>query len=624
MSYYKKYRRIKEQLNEILDEELSENNSSSNDSDTVRPLVVDNPLSSHSNNEDLDEVFDLDGTIENDSLESESDVEEHCDLTEKLAKWAVENNCTRSSINQLLKILRESGHILPKDSRTLLQTPQVIITEDRCNGTYKYFGMKKQLIHFHKESLSDLSHINLIVNVDGVPLFKSSPQQFWPILVSVENLVDVFIVAIFYGNSKPNPLDDFLADFINEVKVLKNDGLVVTSNKTITVSIKCFVCDAPARAFLKCVVNHTGYSSCERCEIKGEWNGRVTFNSNSEQNLRIDEKFNNFGYPLHQKALTPLVEIVDSCVSQFSLDYMHLVCLGVMRRTLHYLMKGARICRLSQQQIQLISDNLVNLNGKLPSEFSRQPRSLHLIVRWKATEFREFILYTGPLVLKDILHEEYYSHFLTLHCAMRILLSPDDTRNEYIDFAKNLLSYFVAKAKRIYGDSFTVYNIHNLLHLAEDCQNLHSSLNEISAFKFENYLQVIKKSIRNANNPVAQIAKRKLEVETHCTQLHKKQNEIKCSVHFRDSCFRHNNKLVFVKRKLDDTRYECEVVHFCKVQHFYEKPMKSRDLSIGLIPARHCSLSSKKILSVEELHRKLVVLPYKDCYIVLPMIHCYV
>ena len=161
MSCYKKYRKIKEQLNEVLDEELSENNPSSSGSDTGRSLVVGNPPSSHSNNEDLDEVLYLDGTIENDSTKSESDVEKHCDLTEKLAKWALENSCTQSSINQLLKIHGESGHILPKDSRTLLQTPQVIVTEEKWNRAYKYFGMKEQLIHFHKESLSHLSHINL-------------------------------------------------------------------------------------------------------------------------------------------------------------------------------------------------------------------------------------------------------------------------------------------------------------------------------------------------------------------------------------------------------------------------------------------------------------------------------
>ena len=91
-----------------------------------------------------------------------------------------------------------------------------------------------------------------------------------------------YCIVFIYGNSKPKLLNDFSADFINEVKILKKDGLAVTSDKTITVSIKCFVCDAPARAFLKCVVNHTGYSSCKRCEIKGEWNGRVTFNGNSE------------------------------------------------------------------------------------------------------------------------------------------------------------------------------------------------------------------------------------------------------------------------------------------------------------------------------------------------------
>ena len=135
MSYHKKYRRIKEELNEILEEELSYNNSSSSGSDTVRPLVDDNPLSRHINKEDLDEVLDLDGTIENDSPESDSDVEEQCGLTEKLAKWAVENDCTCSSKNQLLQFLRESGHILSNVLGIYYKHLKLYLTEDKCNGT---------------------------------------------------------------------------------------------------------------------------------------------------------------------------------------------------------------------------------------------------------------------------------------------------------------------------------------------------------------------------------------------------------------------------------------------------------------------------------------------------------
>lgn len=45
------------------------------------------------------------------------------------------------------------------------------------------------------------------------------------------------------------------------------------------------------------------------------------------------------------------------------------------------------------------------------------------IDRWKATEFREFLLYTGPVVLRSVVSEEFYGHFLILHVAMSILAS---------------------------------------------------------------------------------------------------------------------------------------------------------------------------------------------------------
>ena len=58
----------------------------------------------------------------------------------------------------------------------------------------------------------------------------------------------------------------------------------------------------------------------------------------------------------------------------------------------------------------------------MPSEFARQPRSLQELDRWKATEFRQFLLYTGPVVLKGIVSKELFQHFLTLNVAMTILL----------------------------------------------------------------------------------------------------------------------------------------------------------------------------------------------------------
>ena len=63
---------------------------------------------------------------------------------------------------------------------------------------------------------------------------------------------------------------------------------------------------------------------------------------------------------------------------------MHLVCLGAVRRILNYMKKGP--CgKISANNINEISMLLLSLNGHMPSEFVRQPRSLKDLDRWKAT-----------------------------------------------------------------------------------------------------------------------------------------------------------------------------------------------------------------------------------------------
>jgi len=167
-------------------------------------------------------------------------------------------------------------------------------------------------------------------------------------------------------------------------------------------------------------VGHTGKHACERCHAIGESiERRITFNNCQNKNLRSGENFTSGHYlETHKKKISPLVEVID-CVSQFPHDYMHLVLFGIVKRMLNFLIgKGPKTCRISNQHSTLISEQLMCNNGKMPSEFNRQPRALSELCYWKATELRQFLLYHGPIILKGVVSDAIYKHFLALHVAM--------------------------------------------------------------------------------------------------------------------------------------------------------------------------------------------------------------
>lgn len=128
---------------------------------------------------------------------------------------------------------------------------------------------------------------------------------------------------------------------------------------------------------------------------------------------------------------------------------MHLVCLGVMKKLLEFWLRGSQGIRFFKEDVDAINANLEKYRKSCVKEFARLPRSLNEVDRWKATEFRQFLLYYGPWALKSFLKEPMWSYFLSLHVAMRILVSKDFcSKSEYVSYAENLLKYFVEK----YGD----------------------------------------------------------------------------------------------------------------------------------------------------------------------------
>jgi len=55
---------------------------------------------------------------------------------------------------------------------------------------------------------------------------------------------------------------------------------------------------------------------------------------------------------------------------------------------------------------------------------------------------------------------------MTLNISMTILLS--DNMENYVEYARNSLNYFVQKFEIIYGGHFMSYNVHVLLHISDD------------------------------------------------------------------------------------------------------------------------------------------------------------
>lgn len=176
------------------------------------------------------------------------------EFKEKLKDWSLRNNITQCALKDLLLILNEGyGGIisLPMDPRTILQTPQEVHIKSIEGGEYWHHGIIEQLTKILRTWTSLPSIIHLIFNFDGLPIFKSAKKEFWPILAKVvEGDDDLFIIGIYYGTGKPKRIEEYLRDFVAETKTLLDNGICI-NDKKVCVKIKCFVCDSPARAFIK-------------------------------------------------------------------------------------------------------------------------------------------------------------------------------------------------------------------------------------------------------------------------------------------------------------------------------------------------------------------------------------
>lgn len=471
---------------------------------------------------------------------SDSDISYNFNQSEEyfqnvLSAWAIQFNIAHNALSGLLEILRKHIplSILPKDPRTLLKTPRNTNIVQMGSGEYFHYGLLnvcKLIVDSFVLSNINLSKIDLQINIDGLPISRSSNASLWPILCSDIVTDKVYLVGAYFGSSKPKDSNEFLQKFVDDAINIIDNGFEY-NNKNFQVNISALICDCPAKSFVLSTKGHTGYYSCSKCTIKGKHIfNKMCFPMECNENtvLRTDLNFKQYMYEDYQTRRTVFNDIPNfGCVTNVPLDYLHLVLLGVVKQIIKlWTSAGPLKVRISNNIVNVISDGLLRCRKTVPNDFVRKPRPLSDFKHWKGVEFKQFLLFTGPLVLKDNIDESIYNHFLCLSISIRILSHPELVKHSlYLNYANDLLTIFVKEFEILYGPEYMHHNIHNLLHLTIDVRR-YGPIDNFSAFRFENHMMKIKKMIRKNDKPLQQIAKRFSEIESHALINGKKYCEI--------------------------------------------------------------------------------------------------
>ncbi|CAH1267164.1 Hypp3965 [Branchiostoma lanceolatum] len=379
------------------------------------------------------------------------------------------------------------------------------------------------------EDLKDPNNMSLLMNTDGVRVFKSSNYGIWPVYFTVNELPyrqrtkreNCIFAGVFFGFTKP-PMIAFMEPFAKALASLQRGVEVHPPNEDSYIA-KVFLigctADLQAKALLMNMKQHNGNFGCPKCEQKGEhkaYKHQYKYQSNNPKGPRRTHQ----GTKAHVAAAMDSTQAVFGIkgpswlttvphfdlIEGMAIDYMHGVLLGVTKKLIHFWFdetaknKGKPwYCGRRKAEV----DNMLE-SIKPPMEVHRRPRSISThLQHWKASEFRAWLLYYSLPVMVNILPERYYEHYTLLVMAIHTLLQSSIT-TEDLDRAEAQLLQFVREFQDIYGVDEVVCNFHCLVHYVDNVREL-GPLWAHSCFHFEDLNGQLMKLVHGTNGIVEQL-----------------------------------------------------------------------------------------------------------------------
>lgn len=352
------------------------------------------------------------------------------------------------------------------------------------DGVYTHIGIERSLFAYlrtltgHERPIPE--SITLDFNIDEVSVSRSSQSVLWMIQMDIQNggLLNPFVIGAYNGIHKPE-CNEFLEYFVDELNGLISNGLNY-NGKFLIVHMGYFCCDTPAVSFIRGSKGHTGYNSCVKCTQRGtHLDSTLVFPYITPANKTHDDFIDRTDPEHHVK--DTIVENIHNLdmVRGFPVDEMHIVHLGVMKKLIQFWSAN-----FNKKQLKEVEDAIKIAEQFRPAdEIRRAFRPLSEAARFKAKEFRNILLLTGPVILKDVLDLKQYHNFLMLHFAMRTLTSLGDNQNNLsvIDQMQNLLERFEKDFKTLYGLNKVTYVVHSLIHICDDVKQ-YGKVNNFSAY----------------------------------------------------------------------------------------------------------------------------------------------
>lgn len=232
---------------------------------------------------------------------------------------------------------------------------------------------------------------------------------------------------------------------------------------------------------------------------------------------------------------------------------------------------------------------------------------------------------------------------MLLKFGVTILLT-EKLNSEMNEYASDILRLFVSHSIRIYGKEFCVYNVHSIIHLADDAK-IFGTLNDVNCFPFENFLGFLKKSLRKSNQCLEQIVNRISEGRELNSPYMK--DKICCvgkaigyennravfksffykgfnlSSSSGDNCvFLNQNRIIIIRRIYVETLNENEIIYLEGKSLNIIKPFFNYPAESSIISLYEVSITEELItVSSENIVYKGILLPINNTYLCCPFVH---